>query len=400
MRVALHGHLRQRRAVPATPGKAVVTLLRAARRRRGLPGGADLLRPADGQHRLPRRGGARRAHLRRRLRAGTTPSSRRRARAPDRRGTSTRIVARALRGRRAAARGRGRSSPRVYELTEFLVDVLGVTDVGAYFPHTRHLPPDLPLAADARGGRPAAAAARARSRGLTLVELPGAEECCGFGGTFAVKNADTSVAMGSDKARHVRDDRRRGAGRRRQLLPDAHRRHCSSRQRAGVRADAPRRDPGRHRGDAAAVMTATFVGMPAVPRGGARRRSRDTQLRAQPRATPPHTIRDKRAAGRRRGRRTGRSCALAGAAIKDAHAAPTSTQLPACSSRRRSPRPAATVHWAARRRRGQPDRRRPREGARRRRGRQGQVDGHPGDRAQRGARPPRASPPGRPTSPS
>jgi L-lactate dehydrogenase complex protein LldE len=42
-------------------------------------------------------------------------------------------------------------------------------------------------------------------RGLRLVELPGAEECCGFGGTFAVKNADTSVAMGSDKARHVVD---------------------------------------------------------------------------------------------------------------------------------------------------------------------------------------------------
>ena len=41
--------------------------------------------------------------------------------------------------------------------------------------------------------------------GLTLVDLPAAEECCGFGGTFAVKNADTSVAMGSDKARHVRD---------------------------------------------------------------------------------------------------------------------------------------------------------------------------------------------------
>jgi L-lactate dehydrogenase complex protein LldE len=42
-------------------------------------------------------------------------------------------------------------------------------------------------------------------RGLTLVDLPAAAECCGFGGTFAVKNADTSVAMGADKARHVRD---------------------------------------------------------------------------------------------------------------------------------------------------------------------------------------------------
>jgi L-lactate dehydrogenase complex protein LldE len=42
-------------------------------------------------------------------------------------------------------------------------------------------------------------------RGLRLVDLPMAEECCGFGGTFAVKNAETSVAMGSDKARRVRE---------------------------------------------------------------------------------------------------------------------------------------------------------------------------------------------------
>ena len=41
--------------------------------------------------------------------------------------------------------------------------------------------------------------------GVELVGLPDAEECCGFGGTFAVKNADTSVAMGADKARHVRE---------------------------------------------------------------------------------------------------------------------------------------------------------------------------------------------------
>jgi L-lactate dehydrogenase complex protein LldE len=42
-------------------------------------------------------------------------------------------------------------------------------------------------------------------RGLRLLDLPHAEECCGFGGTFAVKNSETSVAMGSDKARHVVD---------------------------------------------------------------------------------------------------------------------------------------------------------------------------------------------------
>ncbi len=42
-------------------------------------------------------------------------------------------------------------------------------------------------------------------RGIDLVELPDAEQCCGFGGTFAMKNADTSVAMGSDKARAARE---------------------------------------------------------------------------------------------------------------------------------------------------------------------------------------------------
>jgi L-lactate dehydrogenase complex protein LldE len=40
---------------------------------------------------------------------------------------------------------------------------------------------------------------------LDLVELPAAEECCGFGGTFAIKNADTSAAMLADKVRHVMD---------------------------------------------------------------------------------------------------------------------------------------------------------------------------------------------------
>ena len=42
-------------------------------------------------------------------------------------------------------------------------------------------------------------------RGLTLVDLPEREECCGFGGTFAIKNSDVSVAMGADEVRHVRE---------------------------------------------------------------------------------------------------------------------------------------------------------------------------------------------------
>jgi L-lactate dehydrogenase complex protein LldE len=97
-----------------------------------------------------------------------------------------------------------RSSAPTYELSEFLVDVLGVTDVGAYFPHTvTYHPTCHSLRMLGVGDRPLRLLQAVR--GLRLVDLPAAEECCGFGGTFAVKNADTSVAMGSDKARHVRD---------------------------------------------------------------------------------------------------------------------------------------------------------------------------------------------------
>ncbi len=42
-------------------------------------------------------------------------------------------------------------------------------------------------------------------KGIDLVELPAAKECCGFGGTFAVKNADTSMAMLGDKIRHIKE---------------------------------------------------------------------------------------------------------------------------------------------------------------------------------------------------
>jgi L-lactate dehydrogenase complex protein LldE len=96
-----------------------------------------------------------------------------------------------------------RVSPTVYELSEFLVDVLGVEDVGAYFPHTvTYHPTCHSLRMLGVGDRPTRLLRAVR--GLRLIDLPQAEECCGFGGTFAVKNADTSVAMGSDKARHVR----------------------------------------------------------------------------------------------------------------------------------------------------------------------------------------------------
>ena len=94
-------------------------------------------------------------------------------------------------------------APAVYELSEFLVDVLGVTDVGAYFPHRVTYHPTCHSARLLRVGDKPTRLLR-EVRGLDLVDLPHAEECCGFGGTFALKNADVSVAMASDKARHVR----------------------------------------------------------------------------------------------------------------------------------------------------------------------------------------------------
>ncbi|MXM68838.1 (Fe-S)-binding protein [Streptomyces sp. HUCO-GS316] len=92
--------------------------------------------------------------------------------------------------------------PEVYELSEFLVDVLQVTDVGAYFPHrvTYH-PTCHSLRMLGVGDKPLTLLRAVR--GIDLVELPAAEQCCGFGGTFAVKNSDISVAMCADKVRHV-----------------------------------------------------------------------------------------------------------------------------------------------------------------------------------------------------
>jgi L-lactate dehydrogenase complex protein LldE len=91
---------------------------------------------------------------------------------------------------------------RVYEFSEFLTDVLQVTDVGARFPHrvayhptchslrTLHIkqgPIDLLLGV----------------KDLVLVDFVGSDQCCGFGGMFALKNAATSVAIGADKVTNV-----------------------------------------------------------------------------------------------------------------------------------------------------------------------------------------------------
>jgi L-lactate dehydrogenase complex protein LldE len=94
--------------------------------------------------------------------------------------------------------------PRVFEFSELLVDRLGVTDVGAYYPHavTMHTPCHALRSLHLHDQ----AVALLRSvRGLRFVDLPRYDECCGFGGTFAVKNADVSVAMLNDKIGCIRE---------------------------------------------------------------------------------------------------------------------------------------------------------------------------------------------------
>ena len=93
-------------------------------------------------------------------------------------------------------------APRVFELSEFLVKRLGVTDVGAYYPHRVTYHPTCHSLRMLEVGEAPLELLRA-VRGIDLVELGEAKECCGFGGTFAVKNADTSAAMLADKIRHI-----------------------------------------------------------------------------------------------------------------------------------------------------------------------------------------------------
>lgn len=92
--------------------------------------------------------------------------------------------------------------PRVWEFSEFLTKKLGLEDVGAYFPHrvTYH--------ASCHGMRSLGlgdgpAKLLKSVRGIQLVELKGLEQCCGFGGTFAVKNAEVSSAMLAEKVQAV-----------------------------------------------------------------------------------------------------------------------------------------------------------------------------------------------------
>ncbi|WP_327090427.1 (Fe-S)-binding protein [Nonomuraea sp. NBC_01738] len=102
------------------------------------------------------------------------------------------------------ARAIAELTPRVHDLSEFLIDVLKVEDVGAYFPHRVTYHPTCHSLRGLRlGDRPTRLLRQVR--GIDLVPLGEADECCGFGGTFSVKNPSISAAMCADKVRNVLD---------------------------------------------------------------------------------------------------------------------------------------------------------------------------------------------------
>jgi len=109
-------------------------------------------------------------------------------------------------GDAALARDVAALTPRVHDLSTFLTGVLGVTDVGAYFPHRVTYHPTCHSLRLLRVGDAPLRLLRG-VRGLELVDLPEAETCCGFGGTFAVKNPDVSAAMCADKVAAIRQSR-------------------------------------------------------------------------------------------------------------------------------------------------------------------------------------------------
>jgi L-lactate dehydrogenase complex protein LldE len=102
------------------------------------------------------------------------------------------------RGGPALAEAAEALAARTYELSEFLCDRLGVKDVGARFPHRVAYHPTCHSLRGLRlGARPEALLGAVRD--LELVTLRDVDTCCGFGGTFAVKNAAVSGAMLTDK---------------------------------------------------------------------------------------------------------------------------------------------------------------------------------------------------------
>ena len=329
-----------------------------------------MLRADARQHRLPARGGGAGAALRLGVRRLRDDRVARRRRASGRCATSTP----SWRASTASTAEADAVVPRVYELSELLVDRLGVEDVGASLPAPRRLPPDVPLAADAGRRRRAAAAAARRARARAGRACRTRRSAAGSAGRSRSRTPTTSAAMLADKC----------------AVPatPAARRSCSaadnsclmhiggglSRGGRGRAARAPRRDPG-FPGDAAMSCKA----FPRAAARGARRRA----AAPQPAQGDAHDPRQARAV-------VGEvpdweELREAGRAIKQqtlAHLDEYLEQLEACGRRA----PAGTCTGRATRRRRTRIVARDRARARRRRGGQGQVAGDRRDRPQRGAR--------------
>ncbi len=92
--------------------------------------------------------------------------------------------------------------PRVYEFSELLVDKFGITDVGASYPHTVTMHTSCHSIRSLHIGDKPERLLKA-VQGLNLVKLPAADQCCGFGGTFAIKNAEVSSAMLDEKIKAI-----------------------------------------------------------------------------------------------------------------------------------------------------------------------------------------------------
>lgn len=107
-------------------------------------------------------------------------------------------------GHPADVDGAQQAAGKTYDLAEFLVDIAGVTNVGAFFPHkvTYH--------SSCHGRRFLKLGERPydllkQVEGIDLAPLSHEEECCGFGGTFSLKNPEVSEAMVSDKVQHIKE---------------------------------------------------------------------------------------------------------------------------------------------------------------------------------------------------
>lgn len=93
--------------------------------------------------------------------------------------------------------------PKIYEFSEFMCKILNITDLGATFPHkvTYH--------SSCHGSRllgvtPFVHKLLAQVKEMEYIELPHAENCCGFGGTFSVKQPEVSEAMVDEKVFHIK----------------------------------------------------------------------------------------------------------------------------------------------------------------------------------------------------